>query len=467
MGSVEPFADNWAYLKAELIWLDRVLSMAVARQRQETRVVDRLARTVADRATSHWWKGLVSLEGEASYDSPAEVPRKSSAKVSFQQQLEAKIQVTQAQGIHLGLPILCDRLQLNSFEKNVLLMALAPEISRRYSRLYNYLQDETIGLPSVDLVLRLLCRTDRDWQQGRQRLTITAPLVQHSLLEIVGSLVQPFLGRSLKLGDRWVDYLLAEQPHASQLAQVCPLQAEILLQWQPTSDYTWSNLELPEALLESLKHLSSAVRLLFDHRPPVESPGTIALLTGTAGTGKTRTARTIAQSLQVPLFWVDLRSLNPTKFPQLLREIEQRQPPMLLLKNAHLWLGRSASLLPSDIHHLLDQRRQTASLTLMSVTRSASVQPQWQRRFDRTLTLPMPNETSRLRLWQAAFPDKVLLDTALDWRGLSQQFLLSGGEIQAIARLATDYLTSEQAGASLSMSHLQKALAERGYVKKL
>ncbi|NJL58090.1 hypothetical protein HC928_25475 [bacterium] len=33
----ERFADNWAYLKTELQWLDRVLMLAVARQRQERR----------------------------------------------------------------------------------------------------------------------------------------------------------------------------------------------------------------------------------------------------------------------------------------------------------------------------------------------------------------------------------------------------------------------------------------------
>ena len=97
--SIEPFFDNWAYLKAELLWLDRLLGMAIARQRQDTKVVDRAARSRVDRVTSHWWKGLVTLEGETSYDSPAEHPRgrSTAAKGSYQQQLEAKLRLVSSE----------------------------------------------------------------------------------------------------------------------------------------------------------------------------------------------------------------------------------------------------------------------------------------------------------------------------------------------------------------------------------
>ena len=58
-GTVEPFASNWAYLKVELNWLERLLMVSAARQRKETRDVNRVARSAVDRATSHWWQGLI------------------------------------------------------------------------------------------------------------------------------------------------------------------------------------------------------------------------------------------------------------------------------------------------------------------------------------------------------------------------------------------------------------------------
>ncbi|XGV98185.1 MAG: hypothetical protein ACAF41_04470 [Leptolyngbya sp. BL-A-14] len=221
--SIEPFADNWAYLRAELNWLDRVLSLAIARQRQETKVIDRAARSRGDRVTSHWWKGLVTLEGETAYDSPADNPRRRStlAKASYQQQLEAKIQATHQRGIPLGLPLLCQHLQLSLPEKQLVLMALAPEISRRYARLYNYLQETeqpgATGLPTVDLILRLLCRTDAEWRSLRSSLTTDSALLKQHLLALRSPQTAPLLAHFIKLSDPLVNYLLAEQPTSDAL----------------------------------------------------------------------------------------------------------------------------------------------------------------------------------------------------------------------------------------------------------
>ena len=50
---VQPFADNWSYLKAELAWLDRVLMRSLSKQRQSNQEIDRVAKSPADRSTSH------------------------------------------------------------------------------------------------------------------------------------------------------------------------------------------------------------------------------------------------------------------------------------------------------------------------------------------------------------------------------------------------------------------------------
>ena len=64
----EGFKDNWAYLKTELGWLDRMLMMALSRYRQEKKEVDRVAQSKADKVSSHWWKGVISLDGKIAYD---------------------------------------------------------------------------------------------------------------------------------------------------------------------------------------------------------------------------------------------------------------------------------------------------------------------------------------------------------------------------------------------------------------
>jgi len=250
--SQKPFADNWAYIKTELQWLDRLLLLAVGRHKRDRKETEQASRSQRDRITRHWWKGIVSLDSTPRYDDirPAaeseaaglgDSARVSSAGASgsgaessgtaggtagaagsvgsggtvkpggYQQQLEQRIRLTQAQGILLALPALRDRLNLSLFEKNLLLLGLAPEVNRRYARLYSYLQDnETTQLPQLDLALKLLCRNDQEWQAARMRLTSESPLVEAGLLSFVAPSNRPLLMHSIQLSPRLVNYALAK-----------------------------------------------------------------------------------------------------------------------------------------------------------------------------------------------------------------------------------------------------------------
>ena len=70
---VQPFAYNWSYLKAELALLDRVLMRSLAKQRQNNQEVDRVAKSAADRATNHWWKGFIAIDPSKGGVSPQKI----------------------------------------------------------------------------------------------------------------------------------------------------------------------------------------------------------------------------------------------------------------------------------------------------------------------------------------------------------------------------------------------------------
>jgi len=452
--SVEVFANNWAYLKAELTWLDRVLSVAIARQRQEQKTVERVAQSRADKVTSHWWKGLVALEGTAGYDETRPRPANRSTPVpSHQQQMEARIQASLQQGVALGLPQLRDRLKLTAFEKNLVLFSLAPEINRRYAKLYSYLESHETSrdarvavevssqcgcpdLPTIDLVLRLLCRNDQEWQAGRAYLTANAGLVQQGLLRIVARKDETLLTRRLKLQDELVNYLLAEQPQAQNLElllQSTRLQPAIAHRPFPPrylhevkTAVSWAQLILPPSLLDALQHLGQRVALWPEVQAVWSSPqansgtppllaGTVAALVGAAGTGKTMAAAALAQQLQAPLIWVDLALIHPAEFPKLLQEIQAHNPKVLLIKSAQLWLGRASGLAQTDVYQLIHQRQQQHSLTLLSVPLLQSVRWHWRQQIDQILEFPAPTPGDRLKLWHQAFPPKIGLDSSIDW----------------------------------------------------
>jgi hypothetical protein len=466
---VEQFANNWAYLKTELNWLDRVLMLAVTRQRKESKDIDRIAQSRADRVTSHWWKGIISVESEGYDEYRQPVAGGAIAKPGYQQQLETRIHNSRVKGVVLGLPLLCDRLGLTLFEKHLILMSLAPEVNRRYARLYRYLQGEDpvrTDLPTIDLVLRLLCRNDQEWRTARTRLTLTSPLIQHDLLRLLPSAADTLLNRYAKLDDRLLDYLLAEQPTVQGLERLLtapqPQFSALLSSRQIAID--WATLILPSRLLGSLQRLVNRIQVQTQaENLPFGQVGVVVLLVGTAGTGKTLAAAAIAHALKTPLFSIDLALVHPETYPQVMQEILIQAPKVLLLESAQLWFGRSVTLAPSAIAHFLDQRRQMAGMTLIEARTDRPLRPYWLQQFDQILTFERPQRRDRLRLWRQAFLAEAAL-TDLDWDDLAQ-FPLTGGEIGAIA-LETAVELKISGDANLTLRHLKQALAQQGKSRK-
>jgi hypothetical protein len=482
----EGFADNWAYLRTELRWLEQVLMVAVARQRKETHDIERIAQSKADRATSAWWKGIITTEGKAVYDEHRQP--QSGAKTSYHQQLEAKIQVSSQKGVLLALPALRDRLQLTLFEKNLVLMSLAPEVNRRYAKLYRYLQGEDTSvktdLPTLDLVLRLMCRNDNEWRSARHRLVTSSPLIRLQLLEFLPQTTDSLLNYPLKLTAPLVDYLLAEQPTQDGLEVI--LQSSIppiaptpeppphLLRQPPITDSSlnWSDLVLPTSVLSGLHYRVQQIQGQAEAQArwgvlpqKQDALGTIALFVGTTGTGKTLAAEVIARSLQTPLCYVDLAQIEPAQYPQLLQEIKIQAPVVLLLKSASLWLGRSTVVSPflssAQIHQFFAQRRQINGITLLTTHHTSAIQVHWRQAVDQIIPFPLPNAADRLRLWKKAFPASVPLSPEIDWNALAEQVVVSGGAIVQLAQAAIR-IAAMTGAEQVEGHHLAEVLLQQG-----
>jgi len=467
------FLDNWAYLKTELGWLDRVLMVSVSRQRKEDQGVARVAKTAADRVSSHWWQGMISLDGgKAAYDEHRPTSKTTQNQPGrYQQQLEARIRASQQQGIVLALPLLCDRLNLTVIEKNIVLMALAPEVNRRYGQLYRFLQGEgdnrASDLPTVDLALRLLCRNDAEWRNARSRLSTTSPLVKRGLVRYHPESAETLLSQRIQLVPPLLDFLLAEAPTPTALDGVLEAftEPQIVLPWtNPVVSATWDDLVLPPPLLQDLQRLcwqmTASGVLEEQDSNPVATGGAIALFAGRPGTGKGIAAEAIAHHLNLPLVELDLATVPPEHYEEALQALERECPPLVLLRNAEVWLRRSASVCPEALNRWLRQRQEQAVLTILSVAHGEAVALKWRRQMT-ILHFPKPGVGDRQILWQRAFPSTISEASELDWSLLAKQFSLTGGEIGAIAQAALREMAI--VGASqLTYDHLAAALQAKG-----
>jgi hypothetical protein len=512
------FVNNWSYLKTELNWLDRVLMVAVARQRQDTKQLDRLIQSRADRISSHWWKGVVSLDGTASYDEHRKSSGSTGAKGNYQQQLDARIQISQTNGVVLALPALRDRLNLSIVEKNIILMSLAPEVNRRYARIYRYLQGEDTArtdLPTVDLVLRLLCRNDGEWRKARRYLIADSVLMQRNLLTLLPASTDTMLNADIKSSKFLIDYLLADKPTPADLEALLHQPSTLFHSIAPQNPVgepvsgahpNRQLLDVPPIVQPPVANHSISPRasvlswLSVDEAPPVEWPdvivpadlkttlrticqrmqaqsivdqewgfasdgadvpqiGAFAIFAGASGTGKTTAARAIAHTLQHPLHWLDLASIDSNATLSLLQALTDQQPEVLLIKSAEMWLKRSTSLPIASLNQCLTQRHRLGQLTLFSVRMIESVSLTWRRQSRWVLQFPRPDVSARLILWKHAFPPQAPINHDIDWKALAQDYSLTGGQIRAIAREAALAAAADQAS-QITMDFIRQALTQ-------
>ena len=505
MPVVEPFPDNWSYIKTELNWLDRVLVMAVGRHRRDLKETEGLTRNPRDRVTRHWWKGVITLDQSPNYDEyrPGSVPEMGplsqsnpnpasnpspppdpipnpgrAAPPTYQEQLAARIKASRQQGILLGLPALEERLGLTAFEKKLVLLSLAPEVNRRFSRLYGVLQEsEEQERPLVDLAFKLFCRNDQEWQAARLRLGTRSPLVQYGFVTFVNESDQPLLTQTLKLTDGLVNFLLAEHldadwlerlleshlkleleaatgllsrerssPVGPSLAEPSPAVVSPDLAVSPSavgSVDLWSQLVLPQTTLDRLQKVILRLRFQSNNRNTTgDSPsGCLLMLNGPKGTGKTLIAQALSQRLDLPLYRFNLRHYSPDQYGALLQFLRSLPAAVTLLEPCGLWLGRRSPLLSMGLLEWVHLQRSKGGLIIAEGEFAIPLPLAVQQSMDEQLTLTLPNATERLQLWKQAFGREIALDLSVDWQSvwakLSHQYRLSGAEIVHFAKEAS------------------------------
>ena len=185
--------------------------------------------------------------------------------------------------------------ELDTFEREVLLVCLAPDVDLRYERLYAYLQDDVSRRrPTVDLALRLLGASGRDGSaDSRTALGPGGRLTRRGLLTPPPS-EEPahasLLARPLRIEERVVDYLVGSDRLDVRLEPFAELFA---------ADDGAAEWSLPGDLRAGL------VRLLQD---PIDR-GRLLYLCGPAGAAKRGTARAACAQAGRSMLLVDVHAL--------------------------------------------------------------------------------------------------------------------------------------------------------------
>ena len=160
--SDDVYRDNFEHITDELRRLDLLILLRIHSLRLRNRefAEEQVSRTVyITEQEVHWL--LASESDEPVADTTADDVH--TELIALSAEIDGRVDRSLRQGVWLGLPALGRLFGLSRVELQIVLICLAPELRRRYDRLYAYLQDDiTRQRPSTDLVLDLLCSDETD-----------------------------------------------------------------------------------------------------------------------------------------------------------------------------------------------------------------------------------------------------------------------------------------------------------------
>lgn len=231
--------------------------------------------------------------------------------------------------IYLPLFSLAQLFDLSWLEMNVVLLCLAPELRRKYDRIYAFLQDDiTRKCPSLDLALELFVDDENERWYARSLLSEDSRLFAYGLINVIDDQHSPSgssaLSKMLQLDQRVVQFLLGKNE--------CDIRISTFVQRLSLVNY------IPCINEEQSQHQQQLLTRALSHTANKESPvqPPVFHLYGGETTSKRDTAIALCQGLESDLLIFDARIILTTSlhFEKLisliLRESVLQQTPLLI-----------------------------------------------------------------------------------------------------------------------------------------
>jgi SpoVK/Ycf46/Vps4 family AAA+-type ATPase len=316
--------------------LDILLHLQVLKQQQASQPIEPFQGLVISEAEitslfqNHRLAEAMFTESDNVYPNQALVDMLNQLDATIHQRRAASA----AHGIALSLPTLSQLFRLNPFEERCLVICLAPEIGRRYEKVFAFLQDDiTRKKPSIDLVLTLLCPTLTEKLAARSSFAPMSPLLYYRLLQITDSPVDnpvPLISRFLKLDDRIVEALIGANGLDARLSHVARFITDT------------DELDPMVELLQGGSRIQELINAYF--RYPESAKSVVFYLYGRYGSGRQALAKWVCQQFRLPLLLADTKKLvdGPLPFAEMARLLCREavlQPAALCFENFDALLG--------------------------------------------------------------------------------------------------------------------------------
>lgn len=448
-----PYRDSFEHLNDELRWLDLLIQLrtnTLGLQNQEN-PEGQTPRTVY--ITPEEVKWLLE-QGTATHPENTRTKELRVELARLAAEIDDRVERTLNTDVFLALPQLGRLFGLSAFEMKTILICLAPELRRKYDRLYAYLQDDiTRKRPSVDLVLELLCETEAERWHASRFFSDTAPLLRAALIQKVDDPHSPSgssqLAQFLRLDPRICGFLLGNNQIETRLVDSAKL-------------YQWTN--RPPELMVQEPIVESVLSLVEHHLAPdnMDRRKLVIYLHGPYGTGKHDLALYTCHRLGDSLLSLDLEQLlaagsGATELLHLTFREGLLHQAVLFLEHADVLLQDAARPLSKALEGAIAEY---GWLIFLSGTMPWTIKEAFGSFIFQSVALPVPDVSLRSAIWR-----KGLAGRAADrdkWAGeLAQQFRLTSRQIRAAIQLAENQVLMQPKRRPLTLSDVSAACRQQ------
>ena len=380
---------------------------------------------------SHEMGGLESIDvSEATSKSLAEQVQTVSDRI------RQKVQNTKRVDGMLPLLDIVDRFELDDFERDVLLLALAPALDKQFGRYFGWLRADPLRQQlDVDLALSLRCADMAERIELRRYFSPRSALVGNQLIALDRHRMETgdsFLSLTIRLPQRILGWLLGEDNLDESLQGFTKiLETDVGLDnvvlAESTKRAVMTMIANHSEFVTSLKEWSIDETITYGR-------GVVLLFVGPPGTGKTMTAKAIANQLGKRLLLVDPQQVFDLKRPvednlaDLFREAKLQDAIVFFDECEGLFVHRNAgnqqlSLILSAIEHY-------DGMIILSTNQPDWLDPALDRRVLYRIVFNEPSTSLRRKIWDLHLPEKVPLDDDVNLDQLARTYEFSGGYIK-------------------------------------
>lgn len=446
------YKNNYEHLADELKKLDLLIQLRTAAFRLKIQAMQKTA------ASQHMYISHEEVDWLLSQNDPFVADHPDLQKIRnqleiLQNEINTRVNTTIERRVFLALPKLACLFGLSPFELQTVIICLAPELHRKYDKLYAYLQDDiTRKKPSVDLVLDLLCETEVDRWRARTIFSGHASLFRAGILHMTDDPQSPSgssgLARFLKLDPRILNFLLGNNSIDARLVGVAQV-------YNPpsTMDHVLVDPLIKTELLNFARNHFSAQKAV--------KKRLVFYFHGPYGVGKRDLALGICGQLNCPMLCLDMDLLlaHGSDVETLLRPAFREG----LLLQAALYLGDTDVLLKEDdkaksfFKKLAKVVEEYGWLTFLAGEKPWSSRGIFEHTTFHVIKLPVPDVPLRVMAWEKALKNQSV-GTGKEFAAqLANQFRLTPGQICDAAEFAQNYRASKNGQDEITLPDLYTA----------